>query len=752
MALMEKSAVLKCSEDPESEDNKSDVKAIMSRFQTGGSSMEASPRVRPKPAIKPTLSSDPSVPTKKPALETSLSGGATTTTTASKPNFLKSTVNTAKSAPDVHDPPKPKALASRFENAQENNKVNFKVPVKPKPLDCSQDCESKVSFPKVPLQKPPLNSMANDSKGTSPKPLSPTGKPPWAKEAMKSEDNSVRLNPTPPKIPSAPKPKIFTAMLQQQPEESSNAEPCARPSLVSNAKPPSFHLKNSINKPEGVKEGAKVQSANESVPKPIAPQKPRFPKKPSEPPAQTVNDDPSAPKKKPLPNSYALGSAPSKPNRPPKVNLEKFNKSMEAATEGTGPKNVAPPPPPASHPSSQAAPPLPNQPFPPSLPPRLLGPLIQDENYDDVESLRGSFGGQKNEGNESDGEIYEDLDDSRSAAESSQPQKKQDKEQGIKNQKEREKKEKEAIKKFKLSPPLQVIHQVKAKADCKGGKYDLSIKKGESIDIIRITDNPEGKWLGRTQDGSIGLVKTEMVEIDFSMLKNQSLSLPPNLGGEELYDDVGSQDDHGNTNGQRVVLPPPPDDVYDDIPDSNPISTADPKSISKQRYFLEILKSSVDWRKSQVHNNDIPPPLQFTPEGNKDISQDGEIYDDIDTLPPAPPISSLPQVKSKLTKAHDDLKKQKKFEKEEKDFRKKFKYDGEIQVLFQATIATSKKGGGKDLAVLAGEPVDVINKSDPDKFICRNKEGKFGYVSASNIHTDDEVYDDIGDDCIYDND
>ncbi|XP_051960830.1 FYN-binding protein 1-like isoform X3 [Xyrauchen texanus] len=720
MALMEKSAVLKCSEDPESEDNKSDVKAIMSRFQTGGSSMEASPRVRPKPAIKPTLSSDPSVPTKKPALETSLSGGATTTTTASKPNFLKSTVNTAKSAPDVHDPPKPKALASRFENAQENNKVNFKVPVKPKPLDCSQDCESKVSFPKVPLQKPPLNSMANDSKGTSPKPLSPTGKPPWAKEAMKSEDNSVRLNPTPPKIPSAPKPKIFTAMLQQQPEESSNAEPCARPSLVSNAKPPSFHLKNSINKPEGVKEGAKVQSANESVPKPIAPQKPRFPKKPSEPPAQTVNDDPSAPKKKPLPNSYALGSAPSKPNRPPKVNLEKFNKSMEAATEGTGPKNVAPPPPPASHPSSQAAPPLPNQPFPPSLPPRLLGPLIQDENYDDVESLRGSFGGQKNEGNESDGEIYEDLDDSRSAAESSQPQKKQDKEQGIKNQKEREKKEKEAIKKFKLSPPLQVIHQVKAKADCKGGKYDLSIKKGESIDIIRITDNPEGKWLGRTQDGSIGLVKTEMVEIDFSMLKNQSLSLPPNLGGEELYDDVGSQDDHGNTNGQRVVLPPPPDDVYDDIPDSNPIS--------------------------------IPPPLQFTPEGNKDISQDGEIYDDIDTLPPAPPISSLPQVKSKLTKAHDDLKKQKKFEKEEKDFRKKFKYDGEIQVLFQATIATSKKGGGKDLAVLAGEPVDVINKSDPDKFICRNKEGKFGYVSASNIHTDDEVYDDIGDDCIYDND
>lgn len=122
---------------------------------------------------------------------------------------------------------------------------------------------------------------------------------------------------------------------------------------------------------------------------------------------------------------------------------------------------------------------------------------------------------------------------------------------------------------------------------------------------------------------------------------------------------------------------------------------------------------------------------------------------------------SLPQMKSKQSKAHEDPKKQKKFEKEEKEFRKKFKvhnfncfghcghncenaipknisldlwanitlylfyqYDGEIQVLHQVTVATSKKGSGKDLAVQAGENVDVISKSDPDKFICRNKEGK----------------------------
>ncbi|XP_042603814.1 FYN-binding protein 1 isoform X1 [Cyprinus carpio] len=742
---MEKSSMQSYTEDPETEDNKSDVKAIMARFQAGRGSTEGTPAVRPKPPVQPTLSSGPAVHTKKPVLENSLSGGVTTTSIAPKP---KSTVNTARSAPDMHEPPKFKAFGTKFENTQENNKVNFKVPVKPKPPDSSQDSETpKVPFPKVPLQKPPSSIMANDSKITSPKPVAPMAKPPWVKDAPKAEDNSTSPNATP-KMPSVPKPKSTLAMLRQQPEESSNVESAAKPSSLSNVKPSSFRVKNSFIKPEeGVKEGAKVPSASESVSKPVVLNKPNIPRKSSGPPTQKANDDPSAPKKKPLPNTYALGSAPAKPNRPPKVNLEKFKKGSEATTESPAPKNETPPPPPASHPSSQPPPPPPlhSQPLRPNLPPRHPGPIIQDENYDDVDSFRM---GQKNEGSGSDGEIYEDLDDSRSAVEPSQPQKKQEKD--LKNQKEREKKEKDAIKKFKITTPLQVIHQVKAKADCKGGKHDLSIKKGESVDIIRITDNPEGKWLGRSQDGSFGYVKTEMVEIDFSVLKNKGLSLSHNVENEEVYDDVESMEEQLNMNGQRVVLPPPPDDdLYDDIPDSNPnpISTGDPRSLLKPRNFLDMLKSSVDWRKSQVHNNEIPPPPQFTPE---DASQD--IYDDVDSFPATPSPGSLPQTISKVTKVHEDPKKQKKFEKEEKEFRKKFKYDGEIQVLHQATIATSKKGSGKDLTVQAGETVDVISKSDPDKFICRNKEGKFGYVPVSNIQTDEEVYDDIGDDCIYDND
>lgn len=305
----------------------------MARFQTGGASTEGTPGVRPKPPVQPTLSSGPVVPVKKPILETSLSGGATTTSTAPKPNFPKTTVNTARSAPDMHDPPKPKAFGTRFENTQENNRVNFKVPVKPKPPDSCQDSEtSKAPFPKGPLQKHPSSFKANDSKVLSPKPLATTVKPPWVKEIPKSEDNSSS-NPTLPKMPLAPKPKSTMAMLRQQPEESSTME-SARLSSVSHLKPTSFRNKNSFNKPEEVvKEGAKAPSANESVSKPIAPHKPNFPRKPSGPPGQTLNNDPSAPKKKPLTNSYALGSAPAKPNRPPNVNLEKFKKGSEAATD-----------------------------------------------------------------------------------------------------------------------------------------------------------------------------------------------------------------------------------------------------------------------------------------------------------------------------------------------------------------------------------------------------------------------------------
>lgn len=53
-----------------------------------------------------------------------------------------------------------------------------------------------------------------------------------------------------------------------------------------------------------------------------------------------------------------------------------------------------------------------------------------------------------------------------------------------------------------LVGPLTAVHQVKVHLDCKGSKTDLTLKQGECLDIIRVQGNPEGKWLGRSQDGS----------------------------------------------------------------------------------------------------------------------------------------------------------------------------------------------------------------------------------------------------------
>uniref|UniRef100_A0A8B9GNE6 Helically-extended SH3 domain-containing protein n=1 Tax=Astyanax mexicanus TaxID=7994 RepID=A0A8B9GNE6_ASTMX len=324
-----------------SQDNKSDVKAIMARFQSGGTSIEPGAGGRPKAAVHPTLSG-PAVPSKKPFLESSLSGSAAAAATANsttpKPCYLKNTSST-KSAPESRESPRPKAFVSRFENSTTNSNEDSKPPfiknVKPKPPDSSQDSELKPLFPKPVLQKPSANSATLESKNTFPKPPPVTNKPPWA---PKTENNGSSPAATPPKMPPAPKPTSSIARMRQQPEsESKDGEPVIKPFTGSGVKPSSFRAAHSVFKKveEAAKEDSKPLSSKESsASTPATPPKPNYGRKPSASSMQSANDDPSAPKRKPLPNILAIGSAPSKPNRPPRVNLDKFKKSAESPSEG----------------------------------------------------------------------------------------------------------------------------------------------------------------------------------------------------------------------------------------------------------------------------------------------------------------------------------------------------------------------------------------------------------------------------------
>ncbi|OCT97671.1 hypothetical protein XELAEV_18009901mg [Xenopus laevis] len=98
----------------------------------------------------------------------------------------------------------------------------------------------------------------------------------------------------------------------------------------------------------------------------------------------------------------------------------------------------------------------------------------------------------------------------------------------------------------------------------------------------------------------------------------------------------------------------------------------------------------------------------------------------------------------------------KKTEKLEKEFRKKFQFHGEIKILTRMMVdpnAVMQKSGDKDLLYTRGEILDVIQMTNADKRLCRNCEGKFGYVPRKallnlektiydNTKVDDNVYDD----------
>lgn len=323
--------------------NKSDVKAIMARFQGSGGSTDESPTTRPvgrpKQSVYPTLSSGPAVHTKKPVLE-SLSGSAVGV--PPKPSFLMNTVS-AKSATEVTEPNKTKALASRFSNGQDNTNTNNKPVLAKKeqlaskpPL--SQTPETKDLRQKPQISKPPLNSSFSDSKPAIPKP--PLGgaaasKPSWVKEDSGGGDSG----PPPPKTPLAAKPTSGLLRLRQQNEETAADSGSLRPMAVAPAaKPQASNFKaaqNMFNKEPDKTEHSDSKAATVSglPPKPPTGKKPSL-KKPSAQAGGADGEVPPGPKRKPLPNTFNLGPAPAKPNRPPKVNLEPFKQGVEPCDAG----------------------------------------------------------------------------------------------------------------------------------------------------------------------------------------------------------------------------------------------------------------------------------------------------------------------------------------------------------------------------------------------------------------------------------
>ncbi|XP_067119185.1 FYN-binding protein 1-like isoform X3 [Centruroides vittatus] len=97
-------------------------------------------------------------------------------------------------------------------------------------------------------------------------------------------------------------------------------------------------------------------------------------------------------------------------------------------------------------------------------------------------------------------------------------------------QKEQEKREKELAKlkkKFGLTGEEIPIDSGLVKADSHGGLFQLSVRKGEIVLILRMENNPSGKWLVKNERGKIGYVELTNIEVDADSIRSARPPSPP---------------------------------------------------------------------------------------------------------------------------------------------------------------------------------------------------------------------------------
>ncbi|XP_012584822.1 PREDICTED: PML-RARA-regulated adapter molecule 1 isoform X2 [Condylura cristata] len=107
-----------------------------------------------------------------------------------------------------------------------------------------------------------------------------------------------------------------------------------------------------------------------------------------------------------------------------------------------------------------------------------------------------------------------------------------------------------------------------------------------------------------------------------------------------------------------------------------------------------------------------------------------------------------PQQQQLTSADQKTLKQIRKAEKAEREFRKKFKFEGEIVIQTKMMIdpnAKTRRGGGKHLGIRRGEILEVIEFTSDQEMLCRDAKGKYGYVPRTALlPLETEVYDDVG--------
>ncbi|XP_053248283.1 FYN-binding protein 2 isoform X1 [Podarcis raffonei] len=114
------------------------------------------------------------------------------------------------------------------------------------------------------------------------------------------------------------------------------------------------------------------------------------------------------------------------------------------------------------------------------------------------------------------------------------------------------------------------------------------------------------------------------------------------------------------------------------------------------------------------------------------MAPESMVYDNID----AEQNDTKPSSRNFFKVKKHALEKNSKMTKEEKQFREKFMYDKEIGVINTAVAHCSNTltKGKLDLRITAGEQLEVIDITEGNQLICRNSEGKYGFVLLEHLN------------------
>ncbi|XP_068599589.1 FYN-binding protein 1 [Brachionichthys hirsutus] len=296
------------------------------------------------------------------------------------------------------------------------------------------------------------------------------------------------------------------------------------------------------------------------------------------------------PLRRPLPPE---GPLPLKPKRPPNVNLELVQRSQRSSSLPSPRKQNAGCPGSAgrnmSLPAVISPPTLPQRCIKPSRLPRQAATVdIEDfqEAYDDITTL------EMNESrpldsqgmDEVDEDVYESIDEDQVEASLTNIGKKTKKkikrdEQEKKDETERRKKENELRKNFQLHNEDEILQTARIRHDWHGGgKLDLNVRQGETVEILRVTNNPGGKWLARSLKGNYGYISNTCVDVDdeafkHNMLHSENIDMlplpppppdPPQMLNVESTNRDSMLEDYEDDDDVQLIaedFPPPPPDV-----------------------------------------------------------------------------------------------------------------------------------------------------------------------------------------------